>query len=209
MYRKLLYLLCASVLPLMVCSGMVYSVMSLYIRDDLGASYTQIGLVYMVGSGSGALIAPFAGRVSDRIGRRPVLLLSMIGFTAAFALYAFIGNYVEAFFVQALEGAAWAALGVSAYAFIADITPAEERGWAMGVYGRAWYVGWIAGPLLGGYLAEHVGFRLTFLAGSCLILMGLALILLYVKEPRKASSSYEAKNSLANNAPRRCLGTSD
>jgi len=193
-HRKLLYLVCISVLPLMVCSGMVYSVLSLYFHEVIGASYAQIGLIYMAGSSSGALISPLVGRISDRIGRRPVLLMSMLGFTLAFLLYAFIGDYLQAFLVQALEGASWAALGVSAYAFIADITPAHERGWAMGVYGRSWYVGWIVGPLLGGYLAEHIGFKYLFLAGSCLIVVGLTSVLLYVKEPRRNLLSHEAKN---------------
>lgn len=186
MYRKLLYLLCVSVLPLMLCSGMVYSVLSLYFHEALKASYAQIGFIYMVGSSMGALISPLAGKISDRIGRKPVLLVSMLGFTLAFSLYALISDYLQAFLVQALEGASWAALGVSAHAFIADITPAEERGWAMGVYGRTWYLGWIVGPLLGGYLAEVVGFRFLFLVGSGLILVGLTLILLYVKESRRS-----------------------
>ncbi|RLI13722.1 MAG: MFS transporter, partial [Candidatus Hecatellales archaeon] len=62
--KKRLYTFYISVLPLMVCSGMVYSVLAIYI-SELGASKTEIGMIYMTGSAVGALISPMVGRVSD------------------------------------------------------------------------------------------------------------------------------------------------
>lgn len=172
-YKKSLYGLCLVIFPLMVCSGMVYSILPLYVSGELGASPRHIGLLYMVGATAGAILAPFLGKLSDKFGRRRVLLLSMGGFAAAFALYAVIKNYSEAFPIYALEGASWAALGATVPAFIADIVPAEDRGWAMGIYERTWSVGWIIGPLLGGFLADTIGFRITFIAGAALIGIGI------------------------------------
>jgi len=96
--------MCVSVFPLMVCSGMVYSIFALYI-SELGASKTWIGMIFMTGSAAGAVLAPLLGKLSDKVGRRPILLLSMIGFTLAFSLYAFAESFIHIFPIQALEGA--------------------------------------------------------------------------------------------------------
>ena len=52
------------------------------------------------------------------------------------------------------------------------MAPRDERGWAMGVYERTWSLGWIVGPLAGGFLAEHIGFRPVFLIGAGLVVVG-------------------------------------
>ena len=172
-HKKSLYALCLTIFPLMVCSGMVYSVLPLYINSELGASTRHIGLLYMVGAAIGAIFAPFLGRLSDKFGRHRILLICMGGFAAAFALYSLIRDFVQAFPVYALEGLSWAALGTVVPALIADIVPPEDRGWAMGIYERTWSIGWIVGPLAGGFLAEAIGFRVTFALGALLIVLGL------------------------------------
>ena len=181
--KKRLYTFYISVLPLMVCSGMVYSVLAIYI-SELGASKTEIGMIYMTGSAVGALISPMVGRVSDRIGRKPVMAMSMVGFIVAFAAYSLIESALYAFPIQALEGATWAAMGTVASAFIADLAPEKERGWAMGMYERTWFIGWIIGPMLGGYLADTIGFKATLIIGSALTFAGLVIFLLKVGESR-------------------------
>jgi len=163
---------------------MVYSILSLYI-SELGASKTEIGLIYMTGSAMGALVSPSIGKLSDRIGRKPVMAASMAGFTVAFLAYSMVDNVIYVFPIQALEGATWAAMGTVASAFIADMIPTERRGWAMGVYERMWFIGWIVGPVFGGYLADTIGFRTTLLAGSILTITGLILLLAKVREVRR------------------------
>jgi MFS family permease len=181
--RKRLYTFYVSIFPLMACSGMVYSVLALYI-SELGASKTEIGMIYMTGAAVGALVSPMIGRLSDRIGRKPVMAISMVGFALAFAAYSLIESALYAFPIQALEGATWAAMGTVASAFIADLAPERERGWAMGMYERTWFIGWIVGPMLGGYLADNIGFRATLIIGSALTVAGLLVFLLKVKESK-------------------------
>jgi MFS family permease len=181
--RKRLYTFYVSIFPLMACSGMVYSVLALYI-SELGASKTEIGMIYMTGAAVGALVSPMIGRLSDRIGRKPVMAMSMVGFALAFAAYSLIESALYAFPIQALEGATWAAMGTVASAFIADLAPERERGWAMGMYERTWFIGWIVGPMLGGYLADNIGFRATLIIGSALTVAGLLVFLLKVKESK-------------------------
>jgi len=57
----------------------------------------------------------------------------------------------------------------------------------MGIYQRTWFAGWIVGPLLGGFLADTVGFRQTLLLGSGLIVSGFLVMLVYLKEPSRSS----------------------
>lgn len=184
MDKRALYMLLLGIFPLLLCSGIVYSVLPLYISKELGASPSQLGLIYMVGATSGAIFAPLLGRLADRVGKEKVMLFSMGGFAVAFAAYSLLRNIPQAFLVQALEGASWAALGATVPALIADITPAGQRGWAMGTYERAWSLGWIGGPLIGGYLAENIGFRITFLVGAALVVLGTARLGLSQVKPK-------------------------
>ncbi|MDP6510888.1 MAG: MFS transporter [Dehalococcoidia bacterium] len=173
MYKKSLYTLLLGVFPLLLCSGIVYSVLPLYISNELGASTSQLGAVYMVGAFVGFMLAPYLGKLADRRGKQIVLLFAMGGFGVAFAAYGTLSSLAPVYAVQAVEGASWAAMGATVPALIADIVPDQERGWAMGVYERTWSLGWIGGPLAGGLLAQHVGFRLTFVIGGALVMLGI------------------------------------
>ncbi|RLG92359.1 MAG: hypothetical protein DRO36_01800 [Candidatus Hecatellales archaeon] len=183
---RMLYTLYVSIFPLMVCSGMIYSILAVYLNTHLGATTTMVGFIYMVGSASGAIFSPIIGKLSDRVGRKPIMVFSMVGFMVAFSAYAFIWSFIQAFPIQALEGLTWAAMGAAATAFIADHASPEKRGWAMGMYERTWFMGWIIGPVLGGYIADVFGFKTTFLTGSILLVVGLALMVLFVRENGKS-----------------------
>jgi len=185
MERKRLYILCACILPLMICTGLVYSMYSLYLAEVLGAPKSHIGLIYMVGAAVGLVFGPFLGRLSDRLGRKPVILAAMGSFVLIFILYATIRRYELVYPIQILEGAAWVAIGATATAYIADIVAHEKRGWAMGVYQQTVSVGWMIGPAFGGFLFELIGSRHTFLLGAILVIVGFILVLVLVKEPQR------------------------
>jgi len=184
MDRKKLYILCACALPLMICSGLVYSMFSLYLAEVLGAEKTQIGLIYMVGSLVGLFFAPFLGKLSDRFGRKPIILCSMAVFVLVFVLYSMARDYVVVYPIQVLEGASWVAIGAAVTAYVADTIPSDRRGWAMGVYQQTMSVGWVLGPAFGGFLSDVIGSRTTFLLGAMLVALGFILALFLVKEPR-------------------------
>jgi MFS family permease len=188
MEKKRLYVLCACVLPLMICSGLVYSMFSLYMSEVLGAPRSQIGLIYMVGSLVGLLCGPLLGKASDRFGRKPVILGSMASFALIFVLYFRAQGYLAVYGIQVLEGAAWVAIGAAVTAYIADIVTEDKRGWAMGVYQQTISVGWMIGPAFGGFLSEVIGFRTIFLVGAILEAIGLILVLFLVKESRRQES---------------------
>ncbi|MEM3437316.1 MAG: MFS transporter [Nitrososphaerales archaeon] len=190
-YKKHLYFIYLSIFPLMVCSGIVYSILALYIKE-LGATTSQIGLIFTFGSFSGVIAAPIFGRLSDKKGRKPILVVSMAIFFVVFLLYSLAGTFLEIFPIQALEGIGWSALGATASALIADTVPSEARGIAMGMYTMVWYLGWVIGPALGGWLAEILGFKNTFLICSILILLGFLMALKFIREP--VLNNFDNKN---------------
>lgn len=188
MEKRKLYILCACIFPLMACSGVIYSMFSLYLFESLKAGKSQIGLIYMCGSLSGFLFASTVGRLADRMGRKVVIILSTTTFAIVFLLYSFLRNHEFMYGVQALEGVAWVAMGAAANAYIADIISPEKRGWAMGIYQRTMSLGWVVGPATGGFLFETIGFQVTFLVGATITFLSIIPILVLVKEPKRVIS---------------------
>jgi MFS family permease len=156
----------------MVCSSIIWTILTLFIAD-LGATKTQIGLIRMISTAIAIVFGPSLGKISDRIGRKPILFFSMSCFTLYFVLSFLTYRILYMFPITLLEGIGYLALGTIAPALIADIVPVEERGWAMGIFTRIQNVGWLIGYGLGGYLADIVGFRLTFLFCAGLMLISL------------------------------------
>jgi len=170
----------------MVCSGIVYSIFALYISQELGASTFQVGLIFTIGSLSGAIGSPLFGKISDKIGRKPIMIASMAIFFAVFVLYSLVETFVGIFPIQVLEGIGWSSLGATTTALIADTVPSEMRGTALGMYSMTWYLGWVVGPSIGGWLAETIGFRTAFVICSILIFFGFFIALKFIREPIKA-----------------------
>ncbi|REJ80670.1 MAG: MFS transporter [Acidobacteria bacterium] len=116
--------------------------------------------------------APILGGLSDRFGRRPVLLLSLFAFGIDYALMGLAPSLGWLFLGRAIAGAAGASV-TTANAYIADVTPAEKRAANFGLIGAAWGVGFVIGPVLGGLLGE-LGPRVPFFASAALALANVA-----------------------------------
>ncbi len=180
MNRRVL-LLSISLLPVMIASGMIYSVLPIYLNQELGAGKVQVGTLFTLGALTGTLTSLGIGRLADRIGKVPLILFSQICFSAVMVMYSFINSYIFAYPIHIFEGFAWASLGVSAPALIADLSRKGERGEAMGIYNTFWGLGWVIGPILGGGLAELFGFRFMLRVSFLMIMLGLALSLILIK----------------------------
>jgi predicted MFS family arabinose efflux permease len=186
MRKRDLYLVCFSVFPFMICTGIVYSILSIYMVE-IGMSKSQIGFLYTSGAVAGAISSPVLGGLADRFGRKRVLLFSMGGFALVFTGYAMSKNYLPLLVVQIGEGFSWAALAASTTALIADLADEEVRGKAMGIYNMTWNLGWIVGPSLGGLISDHMGFTFTFNLCTGLTVFGLILAIFFIpaKIPRQ------------------------
>jgi MFS family permease len=150
-----------------------------YYAESFGAAGLGFGALIGVFSVMQFVATVLLGRLSDRVGRRPVLLGSMVVGAAGYALFAFAGSYGWLFAARAIAGFAGGNLSV-AQAYIADITSPAERSKGMGLVGAAFGLGFVVGPAIGGVAGHYGGPRAVGLvaAGLCLVnLVSAALIL--------------------------------
>jgi DHA1 family tetracycline resistance protein-like MFS transporter len=112
---------------------------------------------------------PALGALSDRFGRRPVLLLSIFGLGCSLFTHALATSLVTLLLIRIVSGGTAASFSV-ANAYIADVTPPEGRGKAFGMLGAAFGMGFIFGPMLGGILSAHDVRTPFFVAGSLAII---------------------------------------
>jgi len=120
-----------------------------FIGRDFGASGWEVGLLIASFSLMQFVTSPLWGRLSDRIGRRPVLLLSLAGSTLSYVMFAVADNFAWLMISRCLAGLFGGNVTV-AQAYIADITPEEGRAKGMGLIGMAFGLGFLFGPVIGG-----------------------------------------------------------
>ncbi|HEX5137592.1 MAG TPA: MFS transporter [Planctomycetota bacterium] len=124
--------------------------------EDFHASGGQIGLLFAAFSGMQFLFAPLWGRLSDRFGRRPMILLGLCGSAASYLLFGLAQSYLVLLLSRALAGVFAATIG-TAQAYIADVTGSGERGRGMALIGAAFGIGFTFGPVLGWVTHDFLG----------------------------------------------------
>src|SRR5258708_5963494 len=134
--------------------GMVIPFLPFYARE-YGANGTTVGMVVGISLIMQFFFAPVWGRLSDRIGRRPVILISLTASCIGYFLFAFSRSLTLLFLSRIIAGAGGANIG-TAQAYIADKTTPENRAKGMGIIGAAFGMGFILGPPLSGLLS-HAG----------------------------------------------------
>ncbi|MGC8743388.1 MAG: MFS transporter [Verrucomicrobiia bacterium] len=174
--------------------GIVLPLLPRYI-ERFGGQGAIIGLVIGSFSLMQFFFAPIWGRLSDRIGRRPVLLISNAGSAVAYALFALaaiIGDkngLLLVLFSRIFAGICGANISVAS-AYIADITPAEKRSHSMALIGLAFGLGFIFGPAIGAFSAKYLGLAGPgwIAAGLCAVNFILSVFIL--KESLKPDSAH-------------------
>ncbi len=126
------------------------------------------------------LFAPVLGNLSDKYGRRPVLLLSLLGFGLNYLFLAFAPTIGWFFLGRILAGVTGASY-TAASAYIADISSPENRAQNFGIIGAAFGLGFIIGPVLGGFLG-HISIRLPFIVSAALCLLNFLYGMLILPE---------------------------
>src|SRR5262245_36148935 len=136
------------------------------------------------------IFSPILGRLSDRYGRRPVLLISIIGTGIGFLILGFANQLWMLFVGRILDGITGGNIS-TAQAYIADVTTKEERAKGMGLIGAAFGLGFIFGPAIGGILSRW-GIHVPFFFAAILC-FGNA-ILLYFTLPETVTKDHPARN---------------
>lgn len=173
--------------------GLIIPIVPFYLEDFvtnplmIGKTIASMITVYSLMQ---FLFAPVWGRLSDRIGRRPVLLLSLAGTGVTHIIFATASSLWLLFAARILTGI-FAATVPTAMAYISDITSRENRAKGMGLVGAAFGLGFIIGPALGGLLSQFGGYQVPLFAAGALSFF--ALIFAYFKLPETVDKQKPVK----------------
>jgi DHA1 family tetracycline resistance protein-like MFS transporter len=161
--------------------GIVVPILPLY-AERLHATNFDIMVLMSIYSVMQFLFAPVWGRMSDRIGRRPILLLSIFGSAGSQLGYALAPAFWGLVVARGFAGVCGANIS-AAQAYIADVTDEKSRAAGMGMMGAAMGLGFIFGPAIGGYLSSFSE-RLPFFVAAGLATANFLSALVILKEPR-------------------------
>src|SRR5712671_6205217 len=177
--------------------GIVVPLLPVYSRH-LGAQGFVIGIIIASFSAMQFIFAPIWGRLSDRHGRRPILLLSTAGAAASYVVFAVssgLENHATALWLLVLSRMCAGLCGGNitvAQAYIADITPPEQRSRKMGLIGMAFGLGFIFGPFIGGISLQHFGNTGPGWVAAALCAANFVLALFILTESRKPGLGAQA-----------------
>lgn len=176
------WMLTFSLAILQVGFGLVIPVFPYYI-DSLGMAGIELGALAASFAIARIILAGPMGNISDRVGRKPILIISLLGFAFSNFVYAFAYDVVVMIAARVMEGAVSAGFFPAANAFVSDVTTPENRGTAMGYLSMGNMVGFVVGPALGGFLAQFLGIRMPFILAGIATLITMVLLYFLVQEP--------------------------
>jgi predicted MFS family arabinose efflux permease len=182
--RASLVVVYATVFLDLVGFGIIIPVLP-FLARAFGASGFWIGVLLTAYSAAQFLAAPVLGRLSDRHGRRPVLLLTLLGSTLSYLVMGLAGSLAMLIAARLLAGLFGGSIA-AAQAYIADVTAPEERSKFMGILGAAIGMGFVVGPAIGA-LSSSYGASVPAYVASALCAVNLAFAFLRLKETRTAA----------------------
>lgn len=160
-----LFFLYLTVFINMVAFGMVFPLLPFY-AEEFGASALEIGFMAASFSLVQFFASPILGRLSDRVGRKPVLFWGLLAGTISMLISGSASSFFQLFLGRAFHGAVSAAVLPTARAYMADRTSPEERVAGMGRVGAAFSLGFLVGPALGAFLVTLGGIHLPFFVAA-------------------------------------------
>jgi DHA1 family tetracycline resistance protein-like MFS transporter len=182
--------------------GIVIPVLPLYAAEE-GASEIVIGILLGIFSGMQFIFAPILGKLSDRVGRRPVLLLSLVGTAIGFLIMGLAPSLPGVSIFGLSPVLCWLFVGriidgvsggniSTAMAYIADVTPPDNRSKGMGLIGAAFGLGFIFGPAIGGLLS-HISLSAPFYFAAALATANAVALYFLLPESLAAENRDEAR----------------
>ncbi len=184
--RRALYVLLAVVFVNIAGFGVIIPLLPFYAKS-FGAPDWQVFVLFAAYSVGNFFAEPIWGRLSDRIGRRPVLMITIFGNALTYVALAFAPNLWVACLIRLVGGVLTGNIS-TIQGYLADITPPDRRAGMLGLMGAAFSLGFMTGPSIGGLLAHAEagteGFRLPLLFAACLAVASGVGVMLFVRETR-------------------------
>lgn len=192
--RAVVGLLAASVAVMMTGYGLVMPVFAKRL-GEIGSGVEALGLMTMAFALGQFLLAPLLGRVADRRGRKPVVILALVAVAAANLVYVVTSSVPVFIGVRFLQGALAAGLLPAAMGVVADVSAEDERGGRLGLIMGAYSFGFVFGPVVGGVLYDALGYAAPFGASAGLALVALLLVVALVPETRAEHDPARAEDA--------------
>lgn len=161
--------------------GITIPVLPLYATNELGAAAWQVTTLTSVYFAAQLVAGPFLGRLSDRIGRRPVLIASQSGTLAALLITGFAPGILFLYAARLIDGITGGNISV-AQAYLSDITDEKNRARGLGLVNAAFSLGFVFGPAFGSLLAASFGPRVPFFAAAAVSLVTVLLSIFLLPE---------------------------
>lgn len=178
--KKALPILFLMMFLVMVGFGIIIPVLP-FLAEKVGGNSTELGLLMAVYSLMQLFFAPMWGRISDRIGRKPVMAIGIAGLALSFFISAMADSLWVLFAARVIGGILSSANMPTAMAYVADITTPEDRGKGMGIIGAAIGLGFIFGPAIGGIFSK-TSLTLPFYIAGVVAILTFVLVLVFLKE---------------------------
>lgn len=169
--------------------GILIPILPTFASKQLGISDLGIGILIAVFSFMQFIFNPIFGKLSDRIGRRPIMLATQSLTVVSYLIFAFSNSFTLVLISRILAGLGGSNIGV-AQAYIADITTKEERSKGMGMIGAAFGLGFIFGPVIGAILSKY-SYSIAGLGSAAFSLIALVFALFRLPESLNEKKSLE------------------
>ncbi len=156
--------------------------------ESLGASAFWLGVMVSGMPLAFTLCAPFSGWISERFGRKAIMIAGLAAYTLISIGYVIAPNVAILTVIRILHGAASATVGPVAQAYVGDITPKGREGTYMNIFMMFMYLGMAAGPIMGGILNDNFGMNYAFYAMGALSALSLLFLVVFVPSIRSAAS---------------------
>ncbi len=160
--------------------GILIPILPTFATKELKVDEAAIGIVIAIYSLTQFFFNPVFGKLSDKHGRRPIIVISLLLNAIGYIIFSFTHSYLMLILSRVIAGIGGSSIGV-AQAYIADVTTREERSKGMGLIGAAFGLGFVFGPLIGGLLAEY-GYTITGYAAAIFSFLAFLLTLFYLPE---------------------------
>lgn len=174
---------------------MVSPVLIIFLRQNLNVEIGQLSWAFLPSGLVWAIFPVYLGRLADRFGRKPMMVLGLVMAAISSFVIPFLGSIVAFAAIWALQALCYAAGDPAEQALVADLTGGDQRGRAYGIYVMMADLGAAFGPLVGGWLYDSVGKGWPFYANGIVLGMCAVLLLALLKEPGKIKATDVATTS--------------
>ena len=192
--KRNLYILTFVLFVVMLGYGIIIPIFPFYI-DNMGAGGTELGLLTASYAVMRLIFGPIWGGLSDRFGRKPILLIGILGYVITMIWFGLANTLWMLFAARILSGILSSATAPTTMAYIGDSSPEDGRGGGMGLLGAAGGVGTIVGPAMGGFLGS-ASLSTPFFIAAGMAFLSLILAIIFLPESHPAQEQSGEKEAI-------------